>query len=280
MTVAMIAAGAFCLAVFLVRGWRRSRQRISPPGNTRRAPLHLEPLSERVVPSVAALPLPGISPSSAGLFATYEIPLDATPVPQHPAVGGWFLATDCSPPCGGTIRSNGVEIQVFGSDASQVQLVLLGVAGLLLGQPLISERRRNTGCADGSWLSSQFRLRRLRERLPDFLGDLEVLDELLNTDVASSLNKARFIVEKALHQLCLRAAISWGSAEPTLERLKGPLVARGCVPKNIAIHLDTIQRNASPGSHYQESPLSSAHVMVALTALVAFLEWYADTLTP
>ena len=59
--------------------------------------------------------------------------------------------------------------------------------------------------------------------------------------------------------------------------MKGPLLAGGHIPKNVAIHLDTIQRNASPGSHYQEHPLSTPHVMVAVIALVQFLEWYADT---
>src|SRR5262249_35457500 len=47
------------------------------------------------------------------------------------------------------------------------------------------------------------------------------------------------------------------------------------IPRSIAIHLRTVQANSSPGSHYQESALSEAHVAAARIALLEFLDWYA-----
>src|SRR5262245_52683224 len=101
--------------------------------------------------------------------------------------------------------------------------------------------------------SPQPKLEELRTILMDFSEDLDSLASLLSVDVPSSLNKIRFISEKALHMLCSAKSVSWGDAEPTLERMLGPLVAKGCIPKSVAIHLRTIQTNTSPGSHYQES---------------------------
>jgi len=57
--------------------------------------------------------------------------------------------------------------------------------------------------------------------------------------------------------------VGWGKAEPTLENMLGPLVAHGVIPRNIAVHLRTIQANASPGSHFQTDPLSDAHTYAA-----------------
>ena len=84
----------------------------------------------------------------------------------------------------------------------------------------------------------------------------------------------RYVTEKVLHRLCSSHGVTWGKGEPTLERMIGPLLAQGVIPKNIGIHVRTIQTNASPGSHYQESSLSSAHVQVAQIALLDFLEWF------
>ena len=39
----------------------------------------------------------------------------------------------------------------------------------------------------------------------------------------------------------------------------------------------TVQTNASPGSHYQESALSGAHVQIARTALGEVLVWFATS---
>ena len=46
----------------------------------------------------------------------------------------------------------------------------------------------------------------------------------------------------------------------------GPLRKSNVVPKDIAVHVRTIQSNASPGSHYQERPLGPSHVQVSLLA--------------
>jgi hypothetical protein len=53
----------------------------------------------------------------------------------------------------------------------------------------------------------------------------------------------------------------------------GPLVAANVVPKSTAIHVRTIQAYASPGSHYQEQPLSVSHLNIAVQALIEFLGW-------
>lgn len=54
----------------------------------------------------------------------------------------------------------------------------------------------------------------------------------------------------------------------------GPLVAGGYIPKNVAIHVRTIQANSSAGSHYQEFELTKSHVTIAQSALIEFLNWY------
>jgi hypothetical protein len=120
----------------------------------------------------------------------------------------------------------------------------------------------------------------LVEELPDFAEDLGALGRLLTMnplDPGSSLNKMRCITERVLHSLCARRGISWGQGEPTLERMIGPLVAAGALPKNVSLHVRTIQTNASPGSHYQESRLSPGHIRIAESALMELLEWIKES---
>src|ERR1051326_4795091 len=95
-------------------------------------------------------------------------------------------------------------------------------------------------------------LQGLKIKLANLSADLESLEYLLEVDISSALNKVRFITEKVLYNLCTKKSISWGQAEPTLERMIGPLLSAGVIPKSIAIHVRTIQTNTSPGSHYQE----------------------------
>ncbi|MCA9643897.1 MAG: hypothetical protein KC492_24555, partial [Myxococcales bacterium] len=118
------------------------------------------------------------------------------------------------------------------------------------------------------------RLRRLENEIAVLRDDLRVLRGLVENDPASALNKIRYVTEKVLHGLCAEHGVSWGSAEPTLERMIGPLLAKEIIPRNVGIHVRTIQSNASPGSHFQASALGSAHVEVAQRALLEFLEWH------
>jgi hypothetical protein len=99
-------------------------------------------------------------------------------------------------------------------------------------------------------------------------------------DVNSALNKIRFITERALHELCQRDGVASGNAEPTLERMVGPLTAAGSIPKPVALHVRTIQGYTSPGSHFQPSPLSEAHAALTCQALVEFLQWYWELTAP
>jgi hypothetical protein len=122
------------------------------------------------------------------------------------------------------------------------------------------------------------RLTVLQQAIPDVSEDLRALEQVSGVDVPSSLNKVRYIAEKVLHRLCARGKVGWGEAAPTLERMLGPLVAKGCLPKNMAIHARTIQANTSPGSHYQEAALSASHAVIAQQALLALLEWFATQL--
>jgi tetratricopeptide (TPR) repeat protein len=122
--------------------------------------------------------------------------------------------------------------------------------------------------------STENRLRRLEDRIADLNSDLRVLRTLVEQDHGSALNKIRYVTEKVLHRLCTENDVSWGKAEPTLENMIGPLIAGKLIPKDVALHVRTVQTNASPGSHYQEAPLSSTHVQLAQIALLEFLEWY------
>jgi hypothetical protein len=123
---------------------------------------------------------------------------------------------------------------------------------------------------------SEEQLSALVSKLPSLADDLRALVLLHQVDVPSSLNKMRYISEKVMLELCTDKGVAWGQGEPTLERMIGPLVAAGCIPKSIAVHVRTVQTNASPGSHYQEVALSSAHVTIALSALTAFLNWFSE----
>jgi hypothetical protein len=123
-------------------------------------------------------------------------------------------------------------------------------------------------------------LHNLKTRVAELADDLGTLEALIEVDIPSSLNKIRFITEKALQNLCKKNNVSWGEAEPTLERMIGPLVSHGCIPKSVAVHVRTIQGNTSPGSHFQESALTPAHVSIAQNALVEFLNWCYRDPTP
>jgi len=118
------------------------------------------------------------------------------------------------------------------------------------------------------------RLKQLEAKVEDLSADIEMLRALLDRDHQSALNKMRYVTEKVLHRLCQQHSVTWGTGEPTLENMIGPLVAKKVIPKSVAIHVRTVQTNTSPGSHYQESPLGATHVLVAQMALVDFLEWY------
>lgn len=110
----------------------------------------------------------------------------------------------------------------------------------------------------------------LKNRLQDLRKDLDALESLVEIDIPGSLNKIRFVTEKVLHKLCTAQNLSWGHAEPTLERMIGPLLANGSIPRNIGIHVRTIQSNANPGSHYQEATLGQSHLQIAETVLLSF----------
>jgi len=118
------------------------------------------------------------------------------------------------------------------------------------------------------------RIHHLETRIAYLSADLAMLRALISRDDQSALNKIRYVTEKVLHRLCRESEISWGKGEPTVENMIGPLIARGVIPRNIAIHVRTIQTNASPGSHFQESALSHTHVQVAQIALLEFIEWH------
>jgi tetratricopeptide (TPR) repeat protein len=118
------------------------------------------------------------------------------------------------------------------------------------------------------------RLRTLETRVGELSSDLRVLRTLVEQDHASALNKIRYVTEKVLHELCKRESVTWGNSEPTVENMIGPLIAKKVIPKNVALHVRTIQTNASPGSHFQESPLTATHVQLAQIALIDVLEWY------
>jgi hypothetical protein len=120
-------------------------------------------------------------------------------------------------------------------------------------------------------------LTELKQNLPELAQDLANLEKLLAVDVPSALNKIRYITEKVLHGLCTKSGVSWGQAEPTLERMIGPLAAAGRIPKSAAIHVKTVQLVASPGSHFQESELTQAHVEIAMLGLAGLLEWLSSS---
>jgi hypothetical protein len=126
----------------------------------------------------------------------------------------------------------------------------------------------------GSGRPADERFRKLLSKHPAHAGDLENLLKLSSSDdVPAALNKVRYITEKVLLGLCKRHAVTWGQAEPTVERMHGPLKAAGHIPKNVDLLVRTIQLHGSAGSHPQENDLSRTHLNIALDALAEFLEW-------
>jgi hypothetical protein len=119
-------------------------------------------------------------------------------------------------------------------------------------------------------------LKDIAQWLPELAADLRSLEKLAALDVPSALNKIRYIAEKVLHGLCTSGNVSWGQAEPTLERMLGPLVAAGLIPKSAAMYLRIVQLVASPGSHFQESELTAAHLEIGVLGLIGFLQWHSD----
>ena len=118
------------------------------------------------------------------------------------------------------------------------------------------------------------RILRIETAIAEIGGELRKLRQLAGIDHGSALNKVRYVTEMVLRRLCEEHGVSWGKGDPTIESMVGPLVANGFVPRNVAIHVRTIQANASPGSHFQSDPLSNAHVQIAQLALIDLLEWH------
>lgn len=179
--------------------------------------------------------------------------------------------------CIGTITLGDAKIEVSGASLRELRstlrylLVNLGCQQKSLSSRAVRKRE--------SRKAFETRIGELKRKLPNLEMELWCLQRLMSVDVPSVLNKIRFITEKVLYGLCLRSGVSWGQGEPTLERMLGPLVAAGVLPKSVAIHVRTVQTNTSPGSHYQECSLSRSHVEIALFALFELLEWLT-TLAP
>jgi class 3 adenylate cyclase len=131
--------------------------------------------------------------------------------------------------------------------------------------------------ASANMLDLRTQLASVKSKLPeDFAKDVVDLERLLDvTDFPRVLNKIRYITEKVLFQLCTDNGIQWGKDEIMLERMIDPLRSNRILPRNVAIHVETIQRHAGAGSHFRQDPLSHAHVTIALTALIEFLNWFA-----
>ncbi len=125
--------------------------------------------------------------------------------------------------------------------------------------------------------ASQQKVRQIAASCEMVAGDLHVLQSLFAVDVPSALNKIRFITEKILHALCKESGTNCGDGQPTVERMVGPLASDGTLPRNVAIHVRTIQTNTSPGSHFQPATLSEAHALIAEQALFELLEWFFST---
>jgi CheY-like chemotaxis protein len=144
---------------------------------------------------------------------------------------------------------------------------------------LIRMRRvlgENTELKEQLRRSASNRIHQLSTQRTTLSADLSALNALSITDIPSTLNKVRYISEKVLHSICQQRGIAWGAGEATLERMIGPLTSTGTIPKDVSIHVRTIQANTSPGSHYQEANLSEAHALIAEQALFEVLEWYSS----
>jgi two-component system response regulator AtoC len=123
-------------------------------------------------------------------------------------------------------------------------------------------------------------LRQLQTEAPDLAADLANLERAMPGDIPGSLYKIRYLTERILRQLCSQQHVSWGKDEPTLGSMIGPLIFSGCVPRNMSIHVRTIQTIANAGAHFQESPLSERHLAIALAALIPFLQWATESSRP
>src|SRR5262249_23119743 len=97
-----------------------------------RRPLHIEALTERIVPSWLPLTVPNSLGGVEAQVRTLPSPSESVAAPAAgEASSGLF---------GVTIRAPGVEIEAFGADAQSVQLLLLSAAGLL-GAPRLADEQ-------------------------------------------------------------------------------------------------------------------------------------------
>lgn len=116
------------------------------------------------------------------------------------------------------------------------------------------------------------RIEQLAGRNAELATDLRKIEQLAPLDVQSSLNLIRRICEAHLLALCKRTETSWGDAQPTLERMIGPLIAKKHVPSGIAAHVRTVQAITSPASHHQADEFGGDHLDVAVRALLNVLQ--------
>lgn len=276
MATSIAVSASLTLSLLLVLATARSREARASHSQVRHRLLRLEPISERIYLSASPFPVFNLHEVAPALYAP-AVP-GTEPVLLSQASDSGPASTDDHPTYGASITTDGLKIDVIGTDALAVQSVLATIfaAGAIAVQQPSAAQTGDRTAGPAAPITPRQQVRRFRDRLPALVEDLEMLERLVEQDVPSALNKIRFISEKVLYRLCVANGLTWGEAEPTLERMKGPLVSGKHIPKDIAIHLETIQRNASPGSHFQERPLSSIHLESALNACVGFLAWYAE----
>ena len=97
----------------------------------------------------------------------------------------------------------------------------------------------------------QGRLRQIELGIGDLAGEMHLILEAAQLDPELSVQRIRRVCEEVLIRTCRDQGIGEDriTRRPTLERMKGPLVAARIIDRVLAAHIDTIISFGNLASH-------------------------------
>jgi anti-sigma regulatory factor (Ser/Thr protein kinase) len=108
---------------------------------------------------------------------------------------------------------------------------------------------------------------------------MHLILEAAQLDPELSVQRIRRVCEEVLIRTCRDQGIGEDriTRRPTLERMKGPLVAARIIDRVLAAHIDTIISFGNLASHADSGKLSQVEFVAAYDALLMVVDWYFST---